>query len=882
MVVEVSDEPKVKAYDRQGNKIEVPKSEVGRLYALGGRVAKREEVDAHALNEQYEKSTTAQKVVGHLSAAAGPIASNALAATGAATLRPEVEAFQSGEASAATLGFDKVATKEALEQVSGKQAGQAYAQHIQNVEKTQGGYSTAGQLAGMAAMAAMPMGGPIGAIGGVAERGAAQALSGLAARGALGRAVATGGEFAARGAVEGALYGAGHQVSEDLLGDHDLAADKIFSAAGLGALYGGAGGAALGASGSLVASGARGVAGLAKSGLSRAMSRGEQAAVEAESKIATTAAEAGAAKLEQTTERLAEAAEGTLAAARSAPKTTGLPGLVNDPSAAARRLSNDLAVDALGATKVQAREALEHIAPTLAEAREAAGEYVNRIAIKPATAESGVLGGALKAGASGRADQLLDAITADKYGRVAEGLSKSVKTTAASFEVGELNAAARKIYNEMLRDPTKIAGAEAFKGRVQLETQALINAGKIANGVADAEGRLVSGTMDASEAFYARAAMEKNAYELARSSSAAGDAYKQLMREWDGAIVRTIDDAAAKAGKSGVADEIRHWKREWQLASAAEKLATYGTERVKSNNIFGIREGIGAAVGLATGHPVGAIAGAVGGKMMRERGAAAGAFLLGRIADSDALTAVIRRFDDQVGRSAKGLLAPPPKRALPESMPGNPQAQARAAMKEVAAWQADPEGTIDKIVRSTEGISASSPNVANALVQRTVDALSFLASKKPSGGDPDPFDPHPAPRMTDQQAHEFASYMWYAQKPERFFVEVEHGKLTYEGAETARALMPRAFAELQARTAEALATQLASGKAPAFQQQLKIDSVLDMNTLPSRRPEHMLLLQQNVAPLPSQGGGGPSRRSAQIKPQRSALDRLEADGIGRR
>jgi hypothetical protein len=390
--------------------------------------------------------------------------------------------------------------------------------------------------------------------------------------------------------------------------------------------------------------------------------------------------------------------------------------------------------------------------------------------------------------------------------------------------------------------------------------------------------------MDAAESFYTRAALERQAYEVGQSSSAAGQAYKEFLRRWDAAVVETIDDAAAKAGKSGAADEIRAWKREWQLASAAEKAAEGGSERVLRNNIIGLRAGVGMAAGFATGNPIGGLVSGLGGKILGERGAAAGAYLLGRVADSGSLTQLVAKVDAQIGKAAHGLLTAPERKPLPEMAQGKPRVRAEAAMRLLSALQADPEGTSEHIARQTDPVGATSPELAAALNHRMSSSLAFLSTKMPVAADRDPLDPHPAPRMTDAQAAEFARYAWYAERPARFFEEVAHGKLTPEGAETAQALMPAAFAELQQRMMDAIATHMARGRSVPFQQRLVIGAVLDIPAVPAQRPEHMLTLQKNVLPSPGdlQSQPAPSRRSASIPTQRNALDRLEANGPGRK
>jgi hypothetical protein len=96
--------------------------------------------------------------------------------------------------------------------------------------------------------------------GGLLARG----VGGLVGKGAASagiRALQSAATIGAQGAVEGAFYGAGQQLSEDILGNHDITAEKLLAGAGKGALFGGVGGAALGAGGTLVAAGAKAAAG---------------------------------------------------------------------------------------------------------------------------------------------------------------------------------------------------------------------------------------------------------------------------------------------------------------------------------------------------------------------------------------------------------------------------------------------------------------------------------------------------------------------------------------------------------------------------------------------------------------------------------------------
>lgn len=118
-----------------------------------------------------------------------------------------------------------------------------------------------GGLAGGALRGATAAPRAISGLGGLAEGAVARVL-GETAKSAAGRALQTGVAMGARGATEGALFGASEAVSEATLGDHELSAEKLFAGAEKGALFGAALGGALGVGGSVAASGARGIASL--------------------------------------------------------------------------------------------------------------------------------------------------------------------------------------------------------------------------------------------------------------------------------------------------------------------------------------------------------------------------------------------------------------------------------------------------------------------------------------------------------------------------------------------------------------------------------------------------------------------------------------------
>lgn len=205
-----------------------------------------------------------------------------------------------------TLGLSDKALVEGRRALYGDEAADSLREELGAYKEYQSGASTLGGLVGLLAptglaggvgragaavrgITSVPRG--ISALGGAAE-GAAARLLGQTAQSALGRAMQTGVALGARGAAEGALFGAGEAYSEAVLGDHELNAEKLFAGAEKGALFGGALGGALGVGGSLVASTGRGLASLVNRARPSADELG--AVAQAEAKAAGAAAGADA------------------------------------------------------------------------------------------------------------------------------------------------------------------------------------------------------------------------------------------------------------------------------------------------------------------------------------------------------------------------------------------------------------------------------------------------------------------------------------------------------------------------------------------------------------------------------------------------------------
>lgn len=957
----------------------VAEADIPHVVSSGGRLATPEELAGIRSDEAYAQKSTLEKVTSVASMAgvvpfalrAGVKLAQGKGGEIAPSLPPVGEAYLQGVSNSLTGGLASVGMKELVRAAGGNEAAAAYGQNALDVETAHKGIFSAGQIAGFIGTAgagsegaalgqaakAIP-GVGIGALGGVAERGAGRLLAGVAERGAAGRAAATAGTLAARGAVEGGLYGAAGQITEDMLGDHEIAADKVFAAGGLGALGGFLGGAALGAGGSLAASGARGLAGSAKGALSKAASRfapkAEQAAVEgaeaAGKEVAFVNPNAGLrAATGETEQAFAIGAEqreiGLRPNAFASPLSKAPEGkkafsfgeggeISLNENAGLRGLKKDVAdsVDVTRVGKAQPQE-VSFLGGATDTLEDAAGSPIKlpkgfapdvpassapwnvRQAYREAWKAVGAGNGLQSTKYAGKAAKYLaqdggvDAVGETllrrgiidaKTGSVAEGAFAAAKTGTAADLLPRIEAEAA-ITGQRIGELTDASGgriaAKDILGSVDsvlAPLQKKAGFENVTNGVASYRDSLVSkltvapdGTVALQDLLAQRKALDELVFREGTplAPSARIQELRQVRTNLEDLIVTSLDEASEKM-PGELAAEYKSLKKDYLALSIARDAAEDSSRRASKGASLGLRDMI---MGAGTGGGITGLAASFGHKVVRERGNAAAAVLLYRMGEMGSLAKVVSGVDDLIGHASKGLLGAPSRGALPSpATSGNLIADAREAARKVASAQANPEAFASYVASQTAHLQSTAPNLAGSLQRRMTDALAFLARKTPSA-DPDPYDPHPAPPMNEQDSASYLRYHFYAEQPARFFQEVAAGKITPEGAETARALMPGAFAELQSRMGEAIAESITNGIQVPFENRRKIDALLGTETDPSSRPDHMRLLQANVQPIsnPAQKQDSmglpqaPKRPLSTSTQPSSPYDRLTA-GIGRR
>lgn len=241
---------RVHMLDRQGKHVSVDSSEVGDGLKSGYRMLGAGDLETLAARKSDAEEREANTSLGS-----------------------KIKSFYEAQARGQTGGLSDVA----LHGVLGDEYTKGAAARKRHDELS-GFNEVAGAIqgaAGTALLGGLPAAGR-GVIGGVVSaparfaagtgRGAASALGRLGVTGETlaGRAALKGVEFGVTGAVEGAAAGMSKYASEATLAGDDITAEKLASAGGMGAVWGGALGGALGSGGTLIGAAGRKV--LGKSG----------------------------------------------------------------------------------------------------------------------------------------------------------------------------------------------------------------------------------------------------------------------------------------------------------------------------------------------------------------------------------------------------------------------------------------------------------------------------------------------------------------------------------------------------------------------------------------------------------------------------------------
>lgn len=848
---------------------------------------------------------------------------------------PEGSTYTKGVASGATMGLSDLATKGVGQAIGGnklatqlRDTSNAFdAESPLAAKLGEGTGMVAGALAGGAmggaglgrAGLALPSAG-ISALGGGAEAAVARLTAGMMARGALGRAGSTALQFAARGAVEGALMEGAHATTDALFQDHDLAAEKILIAAGKGGLYGFAAGGALGAGGSLLASGARSTLGSLRS-LSAMRGVAASVAEKTEGAVAHAAEAEGAAakQLGSTADHVmsSEGAEG-FQWMRKGPRPTET---AEEAVNAGRQAKNAAAADAGTGFEKMERGAGELATATEkkagagwadAEANTQAVKslYGDRTAYKHAVKAVGDDGiqemGALllkrnivQAGES--IEQAMPRLQAVKS-QVGDGIGAVFAKHETRLPISAILDDAAELQKTLGSNFKTLPAARAVKGAVDDLHQLLATRGAVAP----------DGTIALSELVSIRRQMDGYAYAT-NAMGPSKEAIADLARKMEGRIVSALDELGTKAGAPETKQVYFSLKRDYELLSEAEAIAEKGLERLHGNNSIGIGDkiaaGFGAVTGAVFGGGIGAAAGsaALGGAsyLAKTRGNATIAVALKRMGERGAADAAIHTFDDVTARAAAGILKTAGKDAAAEgyiarnaarntkrgyasgahkaAKAAEPlEARTRTEIAEVRRLE-DPATQQAHIDEKVGHLRQTAPMLAASMDAAMKRSIQFLASKMPE--ETKNYAPLSAPTrkpsINPVQAAQFLRYKEAVENPQGALERFGRGEVRREDVETLRVVAPKAFETIQVRVLQRLTDAQARGVVIPHEQRLKLSLLLDIKGDATLEPGMLRVLQKNVSAPPEGGGNGPqqggSKRPVQLAgTQHQGMDKLEA------
>lgn len=866
----------------------------------GARVLTAQDLAQEKLEAEYENASTAAKVGGFLAPALPAPVQAALHGTGAVALPPELAAYRAGADKGFTGGLGALAEKSIAGVAGGDAASKAYSQRQTDLETASPIASGAGELAGFAGglvagaaggfagKAASPLMGGASALGAPIEQGVTKALGGLATKGALGRAATQGAAMGVRGAVEGAAYAGAEQAISDLVHDSPITGNKLYAAAGHGALLGGALGAALGAGGSL-----------ASSALSRRATR-----------LALGAEEAATAK----TAALEGATEGPYRTAAPKPKPEGILASLSDPGNAARGLAQDQAWKAVGAGF--GNQSTRH-------AKEAAKYFENgtrdlgEIAMRHGLIEAGAVGSSPveAAIAAAKSGTVADIATRALAAQEAVGAKIGAITDASGARIdlrdlGKRLAPIRESYD-------KIAGNEHVVREIDSYISSLNS--KLSTSA--------DGTVSLQDLLVQRKGLDEIAYRENKALDPARrvQALREVRTGMEDAITDALDAASDKVPGAQKAEYLA-LKKDYHGLRILREVAEDSAARVTKNATFGLGAKLAASAGSTVGAtagglvagPIGALVGGglghFGGKLaskfIGERGNAAAAAFLSRASEQGTFDRLIRQFDMKVSKAAAGVLVEAPRptaaRALPSRVRGTDvttraaaisreqsrretarkQEQAQAIMRWHGDFQANPERLVSQIEEAATIVGRSAgPQAAAAYTASTMRAINFIAAHIPVKERRDPLDPNSVPPLTRDESDRLLRATRYALRPETIFEDFEKGIITPEGLRAAKTVAPpESFEQFQLDLQEHVENHMLRNKRLTNSQRLRVDKLLGYPAGAEFKPKALARLQANLMKAPEEpppagpsGDGGPAPPPPlNMSIQQTGFDSIEA------
>lgn len=733
--------------------------------------------------------------------------------------------YAQGREDAYTLGLGKVARKAATEALYGKEAAQRLVREKQlERELSPEAYSRGSTEAGFeAAIASSAAPGGLAKLlvgpqavpeiaGALAEAGLAK--SGLTAgQTVLGHALKGSLAMGIRGGVEGAIAGGASELSEEMFGDPEVVGEKVWLAAGKGALAGFGLGAVLGGAVPVIGSALRKGADQTADTLARAEVRARAKMPEiADEEAFRALSPHPAAKFTREAEARIEG--GAKAVGNFARES----GIVDTSSAKAAAMNNST-----GAMLGRAEKVLDDVGAEIGERMRGSsvligGRDIEAIANKLVhQADETGLPLAQQAG----------------RGNVVAGLRDYVNDLM--IKGGMVDNTGRILEQDTMTMADAYAQRRALDNKIYKDYSALE----------------AKGPMELMRKF--RAEFDDL---LVRKMEEAGEAGARVGGPWD-------EKAVMPGGKT-----LRELKGDYQKAVTAKKILEDAAVKDAKNRAVSLTDYITGAAAAAKLGPIGLAAPYVH-RAVRERGNAVAAWALGRIGDMGETMRAIQESDKLLKAAAEGAAGT--KRTPYRSVPSGGESLAKRYDTALAHVQALQQQARDVESRAlTISRIPGAPRISDAFAGAITRSASELAAQAPPT--PPQMSPLQKTRPSNEEMSRFVSQYEAMTDPSATLKEVAAGSLDPAKTRILEKVAPNAFEALRADIEKQKLSQIEQGKIPAQNDLMKLHLAFGITLDPTLTPQ-ALLSQQTVMESEMEGGAdqGPQPKETGRRGNASSL-----------
>lgn len=647
------------------------------------------------------------------------------------------------------------------------------------------------------------VGGALAGPGAVLARGASAIGKGAASaafrggtHGLLGRAAERGLGLGIAGAVEGAVDGYGHVVSEEALGDRELAAEEILAHVGGGALLGGAVGGALGAASPLAGAATRKFLSAARDQLDDAA---RKATLKSTGARPSDIARMTPAKQQQVAQDI-----------RSFTKLRG------EGEDGWRKILDGAPDDGVIAARLS--EAASDATADLARIRGQVDDFAKKAGIK---IDADELFRRVDDEVLGELDAGLSASSARKAAKVRKELSRLRKLVdeGESVSLGKLTAFRQEL--------ASIAYPKPVRGGI---AQTPTHAREIAKTERVLEDFLQDETEKILSATGKRPERYAEARRMAESMIKARDIAEKAVRMDTGLRMFSLTDYIGGGGAGAifggpvgavagaVVNKVARERGPAQMAKLADRVGRLEIlNRAARSTHSQINESVDTFIRR--------------------------------------VTTKTKTADDMTLDAARGSVATlattkfDPQGPEPE----DPRKAAKVRASELRRMVANPDMLADRISAQLADVERAAPGVAQAMAKKGAEVAAFLASKAPqapAGFVELPGQPEWLPSRAE--ASRFGRYVRAATQPLSTLDDLRRGRLSHEAVETLRALYPKIYNQARTSIVESLAE---NPRALSYSEKIHLSMLLDAPLDATMRPEFMRGIQQSYNPPPKQGQG---------------------------